>query len=87
MSVKVQMPPTSVPHHGVPPPEMQPQLQYHAQQVHYQNGQMQSQMHFAVQPPQPQPHFDQNSDMPDMHKGQGVKRRFSDVEGTPVRIS
>ncbi|XP_031780890.1 extensin isoform X3 [Nasonia vitripennis] len=81
--IQVQMPPTSVPHHGVPPPEMQPQLQYHPQQVHYQNGQMQSQMHYPVQPPQPQPHFDQTSDIPDHHKGQGVKRRFSDVDGAP----
>ena len=75
------MPPSSVPHHAVPPPEMQPQIQY-AQQVHYQNGQMQSQVHYAVQPPQP--HFEQNSDIPDHHKGQGVKRRFSDVDGAPV---
>lgn len=66
---------------------MQPQLQYHAPQVHYQNG---TQIHYAVQPPPPppppqhQPHFEQNAEIPDHLKGQGLKRRFSDVDGTPV---
>lgn len=62
---------------------MQPQIQYHAPQVHYQNG---TQIHYAVQPPQHQPHFEQSADIPDHHKGQGLKRRFSDVDGTPVNI-
>ncbi|XP_058801691.1 uncharacterized protein LOC131670256 isoform X2 [Phymastichus coffea] len=82
---QMQVPASNVPHHPVPPPEMQPQMQYHPHQpVHYQNGQMQPpQMHYAVQPPPPQSHFDQNSDLPEHHKGQGLKRRFSDVDGPP----
>ncbi|XP_023317783.1 trithorax group protein osa-like isoform X2 [Trichogramma pretiosum] len=80
----VPMPPPNVTHHNIPPPEMQqpppPQMQYHPQQVHYQNNQMQSQVHF---PPRPPPHFEPNAELTEHHKNQGVKRRFSEVDGGP----
>ncbi|KAJ8669128.1 hypothetical protein QAD02_000387 [Eretmocerus hayati] len=79
----VQMPPTSVPHHVGPPPEMQPPMQYHAQQVHYQNGHIPAQMHYGVQSPQPQHHFEPNSDVPEHQKVLGMKRRFSEVDRPP----
>ncbi|XP_012282033.1 extensin-2 isoform X2 [Orussus abietinus] len=75
--IQVQMPPSGVPlHTAPPPPQMQAQIQYHTQQIQYQNGQMQAQVHYGVQPPLP-PH---QQDAPEQQRGHGVKRRFSDLD-------
>ncbi|XP_054004590.1 KH homology domain-containing protein 4-like isoform X3 [Hylaeus anthracinus] len=75
--LQVQMPPGNIPLHNVPPPQVQAQIQYHAQHMQYQNGHMPPQVHYTVQPPHQQ--FDQKPDSPEQ-KSHGVKRRFSDVE-------
>ena len=63
-----------MPGHNASTPDMQ---QMHPQQMHYQNGQVPGQVHYAVQPP---PTYDQIPDMLEHQKSHGVKRRFSDVE-------
>ncbi|XP_015590574.1 extensin isoform X2 [Cephus cinctus] len=78
--IQVQLPPSSMPLHNVPPPQVQAQIQYHTQQIQYQNGQMQAQVHYTLQQPQLQS-FEQKPDSPEHQKCQGVKRRFSDVDG------
>lgn len=75
------MPPGNIPLHNVPPPQVQAQIQYHAQHMQYQNGHMPPQVHYTVQPPPQQ--FEQKPDSPEQ-KSHGIKRRFSDVETNPV---
>ncbi|XP_051168026.1 uncharacterized protein LOC127285861 isoform X3 [Leptopilina boulardi] len=67
-----------IPAPNLPPPEVQAQMHYHAQQVQYHNGQIQAQVHYALQPPH---HMEPKPELSDQHKLQGVKRRFSDLEG------
>ncbi|XP_043465876.1 KH homology domain-containing protein 4-like isoform X2 [Leptopilina heterotoma] len=67
-----------IPAPNLPPPEVQAQMHYHAQQVQYHNGQIQTQVHYALQPPH---HMDSKPELSDQHKLQGMKRRFSDLEG------
>ncbi|XP_033214055.1 extensin-like [Belonocnema kinseyi] len=69
-----------IPTSNLPPPEVQAQMHYHAQQVHYHNGQMQAQVHYAVQPPHLDRRLEQKPEMSEHHQFQGMKRRFSDVE-------
>ena len=69
---------------NLPPPEVQAQMHYHAQQVQYHNGQMQAQVHYAVQPPHLDRRIDQKLEFSEQHRIQGVKRSFSDVESIEV---
>nr|XP_046492886.1 KH homology domain-containing protein 4-like isoform X5 [Neodiprion pinetum] len=76
---QVQLPPANLPMHCVPPPQVQAQIQYHTQQIQYQNGHMQAQVHYTIQSPPMQQLLDQkfNSFQQNQH---GVKRRYSDGE-------
>ena len=67
--------------------QVQTQIHYHTQQLHYQNGQMQAQLHYTVQPPPPiqQPFEVHKAEAMEQQKCQGLKRRFADVEGPQVR--
>lgn len=76
------MPPQNIPLHNVPPPQVQAQIQYHPQHIQYQNGHIPAQVHYTMQPPHQQ--FEQKPDSPEQ-KSHGVKRRFSDVEGSQVK--
>ena len=73
-----------IPTLNLPPPEVQAQMHYHVQQVQYHNGQMQAQVHYAVQPPHLDRRMEQKPELSEHHKLQGVKRRFSDVDGLEV---
>ncbi|XP_068989720.1 uncharacterized protein [Neodiprion pinetum] len=77
--IQVQLPPANLPMHCVPPPQVQAQIQYHTQQIQYQNGHMQAQVHYTIQSPPMQQLLDQkfNSFQQNQH---GVKRRYSDGE-------
>lgn len=79
----MQMPPQNIPLHNVPPPQVQAQIQYHPQHIQYQNGHIPAQVHYTMQPPHQQ--FEQKPDSPEQQKSHGVKRRFSDVEGSQVK--
>lgn len=76
------MPPQNIPLHNVPPPQVQAQIQYHPQHIQYQNGHIPAQVHYTMQPPHQQ--FEQKPDSPEQ-KSHGIKRRFSDVEGSQVK--
>ncbi|XP_012259020.2 altered inheritance of mitochondria protein 3-like isoform X2 [Athalia rosae] len=78
---QIQLPSASLPMHSVPPPQIQAQIQYHTQQIQYQNGQMQAQVHYTIQPPPMQQPLDQKPGSPEQ-KHHGVKRRFSDADGS-----
>ncbi|XP_034940566.1 extensin-like isoform X2 [Chelonus insularis] len=81
--IQIQMPPPpSQALHAVPSSQVQQQIQYHSQQLQYQNGQVPAQVHYTIQPP-PQPFEMHKPDSPEHHKGHGIKRRFTDVDGLP----
>lgn len=69
--------------HNVPPPQVQTQIQYHPQHIQYQNGHIPTQVHYTIQPPHQQ--FEHKPDSPEQQKMQGIKRRFSDIEGGQVK--
>ncbi|XP_057341321.1 uncharacterized protein LOC130678236 [Microplitis mediator] len=76
--IQVQVPAPQGLHHA-PPSQVQSHIQYHTHQLQCQNGQISTQVHYAIQPPH---HFEMHKpDSPEHHKGHGVKRRFTDVEG------
>ncbi|CAG5100365.1 Similar to khdc4: KH homology domain-containing protein 4 (Xenopus laevis) [Cotesia congregata] len=77
--IQVQAPPPQGFHHA-PPSQVQSHIQYHTHQLQCQNGHIPTQVHYTIQPP-PQPFEMHKPDSPEHHKGHGVKRRFTDVEG------